>query len=144
MDASVIAQITGTNYSAPFDTNATMSSPSTTESSIPITKEQDVPASHLRRGSAFLVLTPVLSNSYPAIPAVSRSTSIASESAASAEEASPTVDTTTVAEIESVLKKTRRSSSVSSTGSGRARYLRLGPVHWGGEPGVPDFVEADE
>jgi len=121
-----------------------MAAPSTAENTKPVAKEQSVPVSHLPRESEFLVLAPVLSNSYPAMSPLFRSTSIASESAASSDEANTAVDTTTIAEIDSALKKTRRSSSVSSTGSGRTRYLRLGPVHWGGEPGIADFVEADE
>lgn len=60
-----------------------------------------------------------------------------------AELASPPIDPadTTADEIESMLRKSRRSSSVTSVESfGRPRFLKLGPVHFGGEPGVPDFT----
>lgn len=102
------------------------------------------------RNFTFLTLAPVTSASYPSRPRISSTASKSSDSSIvdrvddfiPAERASPTVGSadTTAEEIEYMLKK-RRSSSVSSSESfGRARFLKLGPVHWGGEPGVPDFT----
>jgi len=100
----------------------------------------------------FLTLAPVISASYPArprtIPSAPKAAKVdhanfdREDDFIPAEMASPTVGSadTTAEEIEYMLKK-RRSSSVSSTESfGRPRFLKLGPVHWGGEPGVPDFT----
>ncbi len=46
-------------------------------------------------------------------------------------------------EIAAALKTTRSSSTstVSSEGLGRNRFLKLGPVHWGGTPGVSDWAD---
>jgi len=103
------------------------------------------------RNFTFLALAPITSASYPTRPRTS-STSIPkgettpivdrADDFIPAEMASPTVGSadTTADEIKFMLK-TRRSSSVSSSESfGRPRFLKLGPVHWGGEPGVPDFT----
>jgi hypothetical protein len=100
-------------------------------------------------GFTFLVLAPVSSASYPMHPPV-RSPKV---------EATPTINPTEkwfipaeissspidrsekTAEVEYMPHKSRRSSSVSSSESfGRPRFLKLGPVHFGGEPGVPDFT----
>lgn len=71
----------------------------------------------------FLVLAPVISSSYPA---------------QKTEASTPTepfdVD---------IVKKERRSSSSGSSASdasGKLRFLKLGPVHFGGEPGELDYV----
>jgi hypothetical protein len=37
--------------------------------------------------------------------------------------------------------KTRRSSSVSSDGVSPRKFLKLGPVFGGGEPGVGDYAD---
>jgi len=42
------------------------------------------------------------------------------------------------------IKKDRRSSSTSSYGAFRLRFLKLGPVHNGGDPGVSDYVDIEE
>jgi hypothetical protein len=104
------------------------------------------------RNFTFLTLAPVISASYPTRPRItSPGPKVDKVDHANfdrvddfipAEMASPTVGSadTTAEEIEYMLK-TRRSSSVSSADSfGRPRFLKLGPVHWGGEPGVPDFT----
>ncbi|KAK4956895.1 hypothetical protein LTR28_005867 [Elasticomyces elasticus] len=46
-------------------------------------------------------------------------------------------------ELAEQLAKKRRSSSTSSASSAgdKTRFLKLGPVHFGGEPGVGDFAE---
>lgn len=80
----------------------------------------------------FLVLAPVMSSSYPAQPSESRNTSV----------------TTTAKNAQSFdvepVKKERRSSSISSSASGKYRFLKLGPVHFGGEPGEHDYVGIQE
>lgn len=102
------------------------------------------------RNFTFLTLAPVTSASYPKRPTTSSSASKFKTAPVvdqvddfiPTERASPTIGyaDTTADEIEFMLKS-RRSSSVSSAESfGRPRFLKLGPVHWGGEPGVPDFT----
>ena len=78
--------------------------------------------------SPFLVLAPTQSNSYPASPVGSPSTAAVS----TALSAVPLDDTH------------KRTSSVSSTSSEELkglRFLKLGPVHFGGEPGVSDYAD---
>jgi len=62
----------------------------------------------------------------------------------------PARDPAAASEIEilkaEVLKKNRRSSSMSSdistaSGSGKPRFLKLGPVHWGESDGTGDWSE---
>ncbi|KAI9817099.1 MAG: hypothetical protein M1827_001211 [Pycnora praestabilis] len=108
-------------------------------------------ASHNRTGSNmsipplsnFLVLSPVHSDSFPTSPKSKPSTTndsaILSPSLKAG--AGPSVD-----EISDLLAKTRRSSSTSSSnssekGTPKFRFLKLGPVHWGGEQGMSDFAE---
>ncbi|KAF2453494.1 hypothetical protein BDY21DRAFT_367025 [Lineolata rhizophorae] len=82
------------------------------------------------RPSVFLVLAPVHSDGYPSGPMSPRSP--------------PAADSPASPMGIAVADKARRSSSVSSASSaasGPARFLKLGPVHFGGEPGVPDFSE---
>jgi len=99
-----------------------------------LTEEPIVPAAlHQRRPSNFLVLTPVLSDSYP-----KRRSSVSTKS-----EASPILSPTTdIIPVEPMAFKTRRSTSVSSTSSEgrRLRFLKLNPVHWGGEDGEDDYA----
>ncbi|KAF2091097.1 hypothetical protein K490DRAFT_62423 [Saccharata proteae CBS 121410] len=118
-----------------------MSSP--TESSL----SQTSPASADRRESIFLALAPVSSSNYPVTPmGTSPINAGASDGAApvspTEELASPAVKAPEM----SVTKKERRSSSVSSNSSSGApfKFLKLGPVHFGGEPGGSDFAEVDE
>jgi hypothetical protein len=106
-----------------------------------------------RRDSAFLVLAPDFSSTYPTESA-SRSTLIAPTTTASPVQKleklekvaadSTAVDLTAIADPSDATPKTRRSSSISSTSSARRRFLKLGPVHFGGDPLESDFVEADE
>lgn len=95
----------------------------------PPTSSDNIP----RRDSTFLVLTPVMSPTYPSQPALPATTS----------PLSPPVGSVTSPIIEPI-KKARRSSSISSTSSFTKRYLKLGPVHGGGDPGITDYVDIDE
>jgi hypothetical protein len=96
-------------------------------------------ATSARRDSVFLVLAPEQSDSYPKESA-SRSSSMASAEKPVLNTSA--VDTTTSEEpLVVVTQKTRRSSSISSDGSTSRRFLRLGPVHFGGDPLESDFVE---
>jgi len=90
--------------------------------------------------SVFLELAPVLSTSpSDASPrATSAQPVLASEIPASA------IDMSTPVEASEQPNKDRRSSSVSSTGSARPRFLKLGPVHFGGDPLESDFVDVED
>ncbi|KAJ6264491.1 hypothetical protein Dda_0637 [Drechslerella dactyloides] len=96
-----------------------------------------------RRPSNFLLLAPVTSDSYPSAPKQRRA-SISSKSEASDEAiASPELEATNnVIPVEPMMLKKRRSTSMSSTSSEgrRLRFLKLGPVHWGGEEGEDDYA----
>jgi len=93
-----------------------------------------------RRPSNFLVLAPVTSESYPAMP--KRRASVSSEKNESAIESPLLGPTDDVIPVEPMAIKTRRSTSVSSTSSEgrRLRFLKLNPVHWGGEQGEDDYA----
>ncbi|KAF3934205.1 hypothetical protein ABW20_dc0107615 [Dactylellina cionopaga] len=97
-----------------------------------------------RRPSNFLVLAPVTSESYPTAPKPRRTTITFSDK--SNEEAitlSPELGPATdVVPVEPMVLKTRRSTSMSSTSSEgrRLRFLKLNPVHWGGEEGEDDYA----
>jgi hypothetical protein len=56
--------------------------------------------------------------------------------------ASPELGPTDVVPAEPATVKTRRSTSISSTSSDgrRLRFLKLNPVHWGGEEGDDDYA----
>jgi len=82
----------------------------------------------------FLVLAPVCSSSFPAKPTETRSSSVSAPAPAKKPQ---------TFEVQP-LQKERRSSSASSSSSGRYRFLKLGPVHFGGEPGELDYVEIPE
>jgi len=98
-----------------------------------------------RRESAFLVLAPVKSDTYP-VDKPHRAASVASSTSAKSVEASKNdtsaIDSTVAAEPINGTQKTRRSSSMSSTGS-QHRFLKLGPVHFGGDPLESDFADAE-
>jgi len=90
-----------------------------------------------RGDSTFLVLTPVMSSTYPSQPA----------SPTTSSPQSPSVNPVTAclnSTIVEPIKKERRSSSISSTGSFGKRYLKLGPVYGGGDSGVPDYADVEE
>jgi hypothetical protein len=115
------------------------------------------------RPSTFLVLAPISSPTYPMTrPSFPSPTTPTKEVAPviapeaphwfAPELASPPIDKadTTAKEIEDMLNKEerqRRRSSTSSTSSnssyGRPRFLKLGPVHFGGNPDDKDFTEVD-
>ncbi|EON69021.1 hypothetical protein W97_08279 [Coniosporium apollinis CBS 100218] len=88
------------------------------------------PDARPRRDSTFLALAPTQSNSFPASPP----------------SMSPRNSVAAVDAVEPALgmETKRRSSSVSSGEAGRARFLKLGPVHYGGEMGVSDYAEQEE
>ncbi|KAI9705836.1 MAG: hypothetical protein M1836_005242 [Candelina mexicana] len=101
---------------------------------------------------SFLTLAPVQSASYPTSPVSTSNTSKRSSeqvtpgpSISIPAIASPSENTTgpSAAEIAVALKTTRSSSTstVDSESTGRNRFLKLGPVHWGGNPGVSDWAD---
>jgi len=88
------------------------------------------PASQIQPPTAFLSLAPTTSESYPT-QKPAREQAVASDIDMVKEEG---------------LKKNRRSSSLSSdtstaSGSGKPRFLKLGPVHWGVSDGTGDWSE---
>jgi hypothetical protein len=97
--------------------------------------------------SSFLILAPAMSSDYPS-PASSRTSSIASvkplHATLSGESLESAVDMTETAEAGEQINKDRRSSSTSSYGAFRRRFLKLGPVHGGGDPGISDYVNIEE
>jgi hypothetical protein len=97
-----------------------------------------------RRPSNFLVLAPVTSESYPTAPKQRRpSTSFSTQSNEEAISTSPELGPTAdLVPVEPMALKTRRSTSMSSTSSEgrRLRFLKLNPVHWGGEEGEDDYA----
>jgi hypothetical protein len=89
----------------------------------------------------FLTLIPVQSASFPASPESTAS----STAEASPEQTTLKSDPVPAEEVAAALKNSR-SDSVSSAGSSKAefRYLKLGPVFWGGVPGVSDYVDLED
>jgi hypothetical protein len=87
----------------------------------------------------FLTLAPQTSSSYPKEQtAASRASSISDPNAAPS-----------AASIIADAQKARstRSDSISSSSSAASatrRFLKLGPVHFGGDPSEPDYVEVEE
>ena len=84
----------------------------------------------------FLVLAPVLSATYPIQPVASQLSldSLAADSTSK----------TNQAVFVNPIQKERRSSSVESSDFSSPRFLKLGPIHFGGEPGQSDFAEHDD
>jgi len=84
------------------------------------------PRAHIQRPLTFLSLAPVQSASYPKAPA------------------SPVGAATTAKPADNIITgppaqfTARRHSSTSSIGS--QRFLKLGPVHWGGNSGEDDYA----
>ncbi|KAF2664084.1 hypothetical protein BT63DRAFT_100631 [Microthyrium microscopicum] len=97
-----------------------------------------------RRDSTFLVLAPESSSGFPKED--SRSSSMSSTASKpildNVAVDGSAIDTTAPADLV-VPVKDRRSSSVSSNGSAR-RFLKLGPVHFGGDPKESDWVEVPD
>lgn len=115
----------------------------------PATSTINASGSKNGNGFTFLVLAPVSSASYPMHPPVQSPKVEATPAINPAERwfipaeisSSPIDRSEKTAEVEYMPRKARRSSSVSSSESfGRPRFLKLGPVYFGGEPGVPDFT----
>lgn len=95
------------------------------------------PRGHIQRPLTFLSLAPVQSASYPKAPAspVTKSP-VESNLAAAATETPKPVDN--IITGPTVQFTARRHSSTSSVGS--QRFLKLGPVHWGGNTGDDDYA----
>jgi hypothetical protein len=91
---------------------------------------------------SFLSLAPVQSASYPLQPtAGAASPNVAKATIPDGGIPNPPRDLVLSAEEITRAEKTRRSSSVSSEGISPRRFLKLGPVFWGGEPGVGDYAD---
>lgn len=121
-----------------------MSTPSIVLDSAILTSSQAVEIP-IARPTNFLSLAPVQSASYPrSQPPTPAATKSGDAPILSPALASPPKNGTgpSADEIAAVLKA-RRSSSVSSDGSEKKRFLKLGPVFWGGEPGVGDWAEEE-
>jgi hypothetical protein len=92
-----------------------------------------------KMASNFLVLAPQTSSSYPKEQtAASRASSVSDRNAA--QSASSVIAAAQQA-------RSTRSDSISSSSSAASatrRFLKLGPVHYGGDPAESDFVEVDE
>ncbi|KAF2839428.1 hypothetical protein M501DRAFT_1016509 [Patellaria atrata CBS 101060] len=110
-----------------------------------------------RRGSSFLSLSPIASDSYPLLRRPSTFLVLSPKASGSSYPVTPLVSPPAVNSTVNPLSLVpevgnqtvqaplhRRSSSVSSDGSARPRFLKLGPVHFGGEQGVGDFAEVEE
>ncbi|KAF2430037.1 hypothetical protein EJ08DRAFT_661244 [Tothia fuscella] len=97
-----------------------------------------------RPSTIFLVLSPTTSSDYPA-PASTQSASVAFIHKQSlVQSLTSAVDLSSTADVNNEVHKDRRSSSTSSDSPFKRRFLKLGPVHNGGEPGISDYVEFDE
>lgn len=137
-EAGVLAAITGAECSiAPLDKREQLPSQAAHTIRIP------------RPDSVFLVLSPVTSSDYPS-PTSTRTPSVDSSAppkpllASITQTLGSAIDLTGSADASEQVQKDRRSSSTSSYGPFKRRFLKLGPVHNGGESGVSDYVEFDE
>ncbi|PUU83098.1 hypothetical protein B9Z19DRAFT_1098806 [Tuber borchii] len=91
------------------------------------------PKTHaIRKPTGFLNLAPVQSSSFPKSPSLSPVTG----------PLSAVVDAPPLSPLQ---KAIHRSSSTSSVGSAteKRRFLKLGPVHWGGAIGENDYAIED-
>ena len=79
-------------------------------------------------GHPFLVLAPIQSTSYPA-----KSSTTATASGVST--------TVSPAQVDGPLKRASSVSSASSEELKGLRFLKLGPVYFGGEPGTSDYAD---
>jgi len=104
-----------------------------------------------RQPSTFLSLAPTTSASYPSTPLI-KSPVVQSPTQAPVLPTQAAENTQTdavgitpavggVEEIDAEVLKTRRSSSLSSDGSSKKRFLKLGPVHFGEGDGKGDWSE---
>lgn len=89
------------------------------------------PRGHIQRPITFLSLAPVQSASYPKAP----QSPVAAAAPAATEAAKPADNIITGPSAQFT---SRRHSSTSSIGS--QRFLKLGPVHWGGNSGEDDYA----
>ncbi|KAI9868196.1 MAG: hypothetical protein M1813_006941 [Trichoglossum hirsutum] len=94
---------------------------------------------------SFLCLVPVQSASYPPQPAAPRGVSSTNATGLPPDTTgvpTPLRDSMILAagDVDRTVK-TRRSSSVSSDGVSPRKFLKLGPVFGGGEPGVGDYAD---
>jgi len=115
-----------------------MSSPTNAELSALASSGQEgfVPAAEEARQNAphsFLTLAPTTSASYPTTPLI--------KSPATTSPAQQPTKNVAAESLDELLLKTRRSSSLGSDASGKRRYLKLGPVHFGEGDGTGDWSE---
>ena len=114
-------------------------------------QENFIPAAEEQRPPRFLSLAPTTSASYPSTPK-QKSPAPQSPIQASVDTSKTMTDPTSVKALDTTAAmpsaaviaealKTRRSSSLSSDGSQKRRFLKLGPVHFG-ERGQGDWSEA--
>ncbi|KAL1636693.1 hypothetical protein SLS58_009680 [Diplodia intermedia] len=99
-----------------------------------------------RRPSNFLVLAPTASANYPTSPQALAPTTPASKEPVSPtdELGSPVVKPTDNVTPEiAATPKEHRSDSISSNGSARFKFLKLGPVHFGKGDSATDFAETE-
>lgn len=123
MDPSLLSEISGTDcHIGGLDKNQKCSAQCD-----PTTCSHNI---ERRRDSAFLVLAPITSDNYSS-----------QQSSPSTSRSAPTNLTPPVVEP---VKKERRSSSTGSSGAFGKCYLKLGPIHGGGDPGVADYVNVEE
>jgi len=109
---------------------------------MPTSKEVFLPSVTEQPLHSFLSLAPVQSASYPLQPTTgAASPNVAKATAPDSGIPNPPRDLVLSAEEVTRVTKTRRSSSASSAGIGPKRFLKLGPVFWGGEPGVGDYAD---
>jgi hypothetical protein len=138
-EAGIIAAITGAECSiAPHDA---------TDAPLPSQAAHTIRIA--RPTSIFLVLSPVISSDYPSnastqVPSTASSVSSKPLLASMAPAVGSAIDLTGSVEASEQVHKDRRSSSTSSYGPFKRRFLKLGPVHNGGEAGVSDYVDFEE
>ncbi|TGZ83518.1 hypothetical protein EX30DRAFT_83866 [Ascodesmis nigricans] len=89
-------------------------------------------APQIRRPSTFLTLAPVRSESYPKPPATEH---FCHHCGSKIAPPSP--------EVRPSARRSSVSSTTSSNGEKKYRFLKLGPVHWGGVPGDDDYSLED-
>jgi hypothetical protein len=100
-------------------------------------------------GGAFLTLAPIASDTYPTsrpnqtTPKTDAKPMSPADFVPVLNQEPSAIATASVQESLGEHQKTRRSSSVGSDTPGKPRFLKLGPVFFGGEPGVTDYAEVD-
>jgi hypothetical protein len=113
----------------------------------PVTTIPTAVIAGIRRPHTFLCLAPVHSASFPKAPqspAMSPATITAEPSIATAMEESilpPPASPTTELKHKAVHRSSSSASAVSATD--KQRFLKLGPVHWGGNIGDDDYAIED-